>query len=57
MIGGGYAAALGGDERMVNATGQSFEVFANAASIGITGFVAKINFALFHGCWELTRAP
>src|ERR1039457_5587314 len=21
------------------------------------GFVAKINFALFHDCWELTRAP
>ena len=38
MIGGGYAAALGGDERMVNATGQSFEVFANAASIGITSW-------------------
>jgi hypothetical protein len=28
-----------------------------AAAISRLGFVAKINFALFHDCWELTRAP
>jgi RHS repeat-associated protein len=38
MIGGGYAAALGADQKMVNATGQAFDIFGTAATIGIASW-------------------